>query len=99
MSEPYDNPFWENEKEPREKEKERERKKTLIVATYILPAAQGQRTHSARTKIMLQKQLIVLIFTEVGIKCLKWPDKSCKNLWWFLIEWLGRGFSKIVNCA
>ena len=41
-----------NEPEERERERKREREKMpFIVATYVYASSQGQRTHSARTKI------------------------------------------------
>jgi hypothetical protein len=37
--------------EPEEEEREKEKKMPFIVATYVYASSQGQRTHSARTKI------------------------------------------------
>ena len=43
----------------RKKEKrEKEKKMTFIVATYVYASSQGERTHSARTKILLPGSLI-----------------------------------------
>ena len=42
----------------REERKKREEKKMpFIVATYVYASSQGQRTHSARTKILPQDTL------------------------------------------
>ena len=37
--------------EPEERKREEEKKIPLIVGTYVYASSQGQRTHSARTKI------------------------------------------------
>ena len=35
----------------REREREKEKKMPIVVATYVYASSQGQRTHSAQTKI------------------------------------------------
>jgi hypothetical protein len=43
-----------------EEEEERERKMPFIVATYVYASSQGQRTHSARTKMKEFEQPVEL---------------------------------------
>jgi hypothetical protein len=38
---------------PEERRKKKEKKMPFIVATYVYASSQGQRTHSARTKILI----------------------------------------------
>ena len=38
---------------PEEEEEERGEKMPFVVATYVYASSQGQRTHSARTKILV----------------------------------------------
>ena len=50
-----------NEPEEEEEEREREEEKMpFIVATYVYASSQGQRNHSARTKISLNPELTQL---------------------------------------
>jgi hypothetical protein len=42
-----------------EREKEEEKKMPFIVATYVYASSQGQRTHSARTNIIMNINIIM----------------------------------------
>ena len=48
----------------RKKEREREKKMPFVVATYVYASSQGQRTHSARTKINLQYITVVILLVD-----------------------------------
>ena len=52
--------------EERKKEREKEKKMPFIVATYVYARSQGQRTHSARTKI----RLIRTKYNDVSVLCI-----------------------------
>ena len=56
----------------RKKKEEREKKMPFIVATYVYASSQGQRTHSARTKIYplppdSESRKIVFIYSNTSI--------------------------------
>ena len=56
--------------EPEERKKDRKRKEqtiTFIVATYVYASSQGQRTHSARTKISEIRSLKTKVISYSGI--------------------------------
>ena len=50
----------------------------FIVATYVYASSQGQRTHSARTKIETVKSVVSVEISESNLDCI-----DLSNFWRF----------------
>jgi hypothetical protein len=88
---PYDNPFWDFNNGGNKKKSGIISK---IVATYVYASSQGQRTHSARTKIVAFLSLLRWSHALRSYQHFGPPPKTCVSQ---TIRWCQWGAERMVN--
>ena len=79
--------FWIAVVRTRTRKEEKRKNIAKIVATFNYASSQGQRTHSARTKICIQSKLVGFSFQNTKIKRLN-VDGTNENWWTIEYSWI-----------